>query len=162
MLFLATSESQQQLDFNYFLKLTRGGKNDATSLDHTNFFFNIDPAHLENALDRFSRFFTAPTFSESNMTKIINSIEYEYSCNSTSDLERLQQLDQSSSDPDHAYSKFGLGNNKTLRTIPEQNNIDVKNELLEFYNKYYSSNITTLCVLGKGRFNQTSISTEQK
>ena len=60
----------------------------------------------------------------------------------------MNQLRQSLSKPDHPYSKFGTGNLETLKTIPTQNGIDIRDELIKFHDKYYSTNIMTLCILG--------------
>jgi len=43
-----------------------------------------------------------------------------------------------------------LGNKETLLTIPSQRNQDVREELLKFHERYYSSNVMALTVLGKG------------
>lgn len=34
---------------------------------------------------------------------------------------------------------------------PKEKNIDTREALLKFHKRYYSANIMTLCVLGKGR-----------
>jgi len=39
---------------------------------------------------------------------------------------------------------------ETLKTIPESKGINTREELLKFYNKYYSSNIMKLVIYGKG------------
>jgi len=43
-----------------------------------------------------------------------------------------------------------LGNKDTLLTIPSQRNQDIREELLKFHDRYYSSNVMALSVLGKG------------
>lgn len=42
------------------------------------------------------------------------------------------------------------GNKETLETIPKSKGIDVRAELLRFHSTWYSSNIMTLAVFGKG------------
>jgi len=42
------------------------------------------------------------------------------------------------------------GNKETLLTIPLQRNQDVREELLKFHERHYSSNVMALTVLGKG------------
>ena len=41
------------------------------------------------------------------------------------------------------------GNRSTLKDEPLEKGIQVRDELLKFHAKYYSSNIMTLCVLGR-------------
>lgn len=42
------------------------------------------------------------------------------------------------------------GNKDTLDTIPKSKGINTRDELLKFHSQYYSSNIMSLAVLGKG------------
>lgn len=42
------------------------------------------------------------------------------------------------------------GNKYTLKTRPLELGLDVREELLNFHSKYYSSNLMTLAVVGKG------------
>ena len=43
-----------------------------------------------------------------------------------------------------------LGNKSTLCDIPKSQNIDVREELLKFHKQWYSANIMSLAVIGKG------------
>lgn len=45
-----------------------------------------------------------------------------------------------------------IGNKDTLDTIPKSKGINTRDELLKFHSKYYSSNIMSLAVLGKGEW----------
>lgn len=46
----------------------------------------------------------------------------------------------------HPYGKFGTGNRNTLI----QRGLDIRQELIEFHNKYYKSgNLINLCVMGR-------------
>lgn len=50
----------------------------------------------------------------------------------------------------NAFYPF-LGNKYTLETRPNQEGIDVRQELLKFHSTYYSSNLMAICVLGRGK-----------
>lgn len=153
MLFLGTQKYPEQNDYNKYLSQNGGSSNACTSMDHTTFHFDVDPEKLTNALDRFSQFFIAPLFTESLTDLELNSVHSEHEKNLASDAWRLNQLDKSSANPSHPYSKFATGNKETLKCIPKEKNINVREKLLEFHNKYYSANIMSLCVLGKGEKN---------
>ena len=43
------------------------------------------------------------------------------------------------------------GNKYTLETKPQELGIDVREELLKFHSNYYSSNVMSLVVLGRGK-----------
>lgn len=42
------------------------------------------------------------------------------------------------------------GNKYTLKTCPQEQGVDVREELLKYHAKYYSSNLMTLAIVGKG------------
>ncbi|XP_077261361.1 insulin-degrading enzyme-like isoform X1 [Temnothorax americanus] len=149
MLFLGTKKYPRQNDYNIYLSQNGGASNASTHLDHTTYYFDITPGKLEGALDRFAQFFLAPLFTETLTELELNAINSEHEKNLANDTWRFDQLDKSSASPDHPYSKFGTGNRETLDIIPKRKNINVRNRLLEFHEKYYSANIMSLCVLGK-------------
>ncbi|KAL6254451.1 hypothetical protein P5V15_014499 [Pogonomyrmex californicus] len=149
MLFLGTEKYPQQNDYAMYLSQNGGTKNAVTNLDHTTYYFDVTPEKLEGALDRFAQFFLAPLFTETLTELELNAINSEHEKNLANDIWRINQLEKSSACPDHPFSKFGTGNRETLDIIPKQKGINVRDRLLEFYEKYYSANIMSLCVLGK-------------
>ncbi|XP_019877386.1 insulin-degrading enzyme isoform X4 [Aethina tumida] len=149
MLFLGTKKYPNENDYNKFLSEHGGSSNAATYPDHTLYYFDIVPEHLSNALDRFSQFFISPLFTESATEREINAVNSEHEKNIPSDVWRMDQLDKHTSKKDHPYNTFGTGNKYTLEELTKQNNINVRDELLKFHDKWYSSNIMCLAVLGK-------------
>ncbi|CAG9815290.1 unnamed protein product [Phaedon cochleariae] len=149
MLFLGTKKYPNENDYNKFLSEHGGGSNAATYPDHTLYYFDIVPDKLNEALDRFSQFFIAPLFTETATDRELNAVNSEHDKNIQSDVWRIDQLDKHLSNPKHPYNTFGTGNNHTLVTLPKANNINVRDKLLEFHDKWYSSNIMCLAVLGK-------------
>jgi insulysin len=96
----------------------------------------------------FSQFFISPLFDDDSVDREIDAVNSENKKNFQNDDRRVNQLVKSFSRSEHAYSKFGTGNLQTLKTIPASNGICIRDELIKFHNKYYSSNIMTLCMLG--------------
>jgi insulysin len=66
------------------------------------------------------------------------------------DAWRMYQVLKNVSDPAHPFSRFGTGNLHTLKDIPTTQNINIRQTLIEFHDRYYSANIMKLVVLGKG------------
>lgn len=83
---------------------------------------------------------------------------------------RLYQLDKSTSDPAHPYSKFGTGDSRTLRDTPRAAGVDVRERIVAFRElagyprrqtpllsplphiadrKYYSASTMALVILGR-------------
>jgi insulysin len=132
-----------------FLHTHGGMANAYTSLEYTNFFFDVSHEHLAPALDRFAQFFICPLFTASAAGREVNAVESENVKNLNFDQWRLFQLEKSTCDPAHPYSKFGTGNKATLETEPAKKGIDVRKALLQYHNHYFSSNIMALVVIGK-------------
>ncbi|XP_059153920.1 insulin-degrading enzyme-like isoform X2 [Physella acuta] len=156
MLFLGTEKYPEENEYNKFLSEHGGMSNAFTTLEHTNYYFDVSPDYLPGALDRFSQFFCCPLFTPSATGREVNAVDSENSRNLQSDPWRLFQLDKSLARPDHDFSKFGTGNKDTLETIPKSKGIDTRDELLKFHSQYYSSNIMSLCVLGRESLDELS------
>ncbi|ESO09969.1 hypothetical protein HELRODRAFT_109371 [Helobdella robusta] len=149
MLFLGTKKYPEENNYNKFLSEHGGSSNAYTSSENTNYYFDVSPDHLTGALDRFAQFFVCPLFTESATSRELNAVNSENDKNIQNDSWRMHQLEKSTFNPKHPYSKFGTGNKETLDIIPRQLGLNVREELLKFHGKFYSSNIMALAVLGK-------------
>jgi insulysin len=149
MLFLGTKKYPDENSYSSFLS-SHGGKSNAyTSGENTNYYFEVGHEFLEEALDRFAQFFICPLFTPDATEREMNAVDSENAKNLQSDEWRLLQLQKCSANPAHPYHKFGTGNLHTLRDIPAQKGIDVRQALLAFHSKYYSANVIKLAVLGR-------------
>lgn len=149
MLFLGTSEFPDENEYSKFLSAHGGSFNAFTSSDHTNYYFDVAPDHITGALDRFSQFFLSPLFTESATEREVNAVNSEHEKNIPNDTWRLNQVEKAMADQQHAFAKFGTGNKVTLDTRPKEEGVSVREELLAFHSKWYSSNIMGLAVLGR-------------
>ncbi|KAJ6668915.1 hypothetical protein lerEdw1_007724 [Lerista edwardsae] len=149
MLFLGTKKYPKENEYSQFLSEHAGSSNAFTSGEHTNYYFDVSHEHLEGALDRFAQFFLCPLFDESCKDREVNAVDSEHEKNLMNDAWRLFQLEKATGNPNHPFSKFGTGNKFTLETRPNQEGIDVRQELLKFHSTYYSSNLMAVCVLGR-------------
>ena len=149
MLFLGTDKYPDENEYGKFLSQHGGGSNAYTSGEHTNYYFDVSPQHLEAAFDRFAQFFLRPLFTESATDREVKAVNSEHEKNVASDNWRLNQLQHHLCDPEHDYKKFGTGNKETLYEIPKEKGIKVREELLKFHSQWYSSNIMALTILGK-------------
>ncbi|XP_017844031.1 insulin-degrading enzyme isoform X2 [Drosophila busckii] len=149
MLFLGTEKYPHENGYTTYLSQSGGSSNAVTYPLMTKYHFHVAPDKLDGALDRFAQFFIAPLFTPSSTEREINAVNSEHEKNLSSDLWRIKQVQRHLAKPDHAYSKFGSGNKATLCEIPKSKGIDVRDELLKFHKKWYSSNIMCLAVIGK-------------
>lgn len=146
LLFMGSSKYPNENEYSSYLSKHGGGSNAYTSSQNTNYFFQVNQGNLHGALDRFSGFFSCPLFNKDSTDKEINAVDSENKKNLQSDLWRLYQLDKSQSSPEHPYHKFSTGNLKTLGELPKSQNLDVRDELLKFYNRSYSANLMKLAL----------------
>ncbi|KAK7485900.1 hypothetical protein BaRGS_00022895, partial [Batillaria attramentaria] len=142
MLFLGTEKYPEENAYTKFLNEHGGGSNAFTSLEHTNFYFDVAPESLSGALDRFAQFFLCPLFTPSATEREVNAVNSENDRNLQSDPWRIFQLEKS------------LCNKDTLLTQPAAAGVDVREQLLSFHSQFYSSNIMALAVVGKESLDQ--------
>ncbi|KAF9357740.1 Insulinase (Peptidase M16) [Mortierella sp. NVP85] len=151
LLFMGTVKYPKENEYSEFLAKHSGSSNAYTSLDNTNYYFEVGYAHLEGALDRFAQFFISPLFSENCKDRELRAVDSEHKKNLQNDSWRLFQLEKNLSNPDHPYSQFGTG---CLESLQDREGIDVRDELIKFHSKYYSANIMKLVILGREPLDQ--------
>jgi len=146
MLFLGTRKFPETGEYQAFISRNGGSDNAYTSDANTNYFFDIDPDFLRPALDRFSQFFLAPLFTEKFVEREKNAINSEFQSRRQSAGRRRMSAVRQVLNPAHPWSKFSVGNLKTLADKPDET---ARQALLRFYQGYYSANLMTLAVLGR-------------
>lgn len=149
MLFFSSAKYPLEDSYMKYLTEHGGHSNAYTSSEHTNFYFDVNADHLEEALDRFAQFFICPLMSADATSREMNAVDSENKKNLTMDAWRFDQLSKHNSYTSHPYSKFGTGNIETLDVRPKSKGIDTREELLKFYEGHYSSNLMCLVVYGK-------------
>ena len=140
MLFMGTTKYPNESYFMNYLSTHGGSTNAYTTEEVTNFHFSIYKDHFNKSLDIFSQFFTSPLFSESSVLREINAVNSEHLKNVNNEHWRINRVIKNISDNKDPYDKFGTGNFETLQKP------NVRDVLIEFYNKYYSSNIMKLVI----------------
>ncbi len=113
MLFLGTEKYPKVGEFQSYISQHGGTNNAWTGTEHTCFFFDVTPSAFENALDRFSQFFTAPLFNEEALDKERQAVDSEYKLKLNDDSRRLYQVNKEVINPEHPFSKFSVGNLNT-------------------------------------------------
>ena len=141
MLFLGTAKYPDVDDYQNYLTTHGGTFNAYTSSDHTNFFFDVQPAYFDGALDRFAQFFIAPTFDAAYVEREKNAVNSEYQLYLKDDGWRSNYVNKQVMNPAHPGAKFTVGSLDTLSG-------DVRTDLIEFYQTHYSADQMALVVLG--------------
>ena len=140
MLFLGTEKYPDVDEYSTYLRTFGGSSNAYTSGDHTNYQFQVLPDGYEGALDRFAQFFISPLFTEEYTAREVNAVNSEHQKNIMSDRWRQYRITSQFMKNGHPATKFGTGNLETLGDIDRE-------ELIAFYNQYYSANRMGLALL---------------
>ncbi|MEM7252785.1 MAG: insulinase family protein [Pseudomonadota bacterium] len=144
MLFLGTEKYPKAGDYQSFITANGGRHNAYTSHEHTNYFFDIENSAFEGALDRFGQFFIAPLFSAEYVQREKHAVHSEYQASTKSDSRRIWEARQAMMNPAHPASQFSIG---SLDTLADRPGSTIRDELLAFYERYYSANLMALTVL---------------
>ena len=146
MLFLGTEKYPDAGEYGRYLAEHGGSSNATTSFAHTSYFFDIDAEYLEGALDRFAQFFVAPRFDREYVARERQVVHSEYVSRRRSDRLRGFAAWRQTLDPRHPLSKFLVGNAQTLADRP---GADIRDELIDFHERAYSSHLMKLVVVGR-------------
>ncbi|KAJ2811180.1 metalloprotease [Coemansia furcata] len=111
---------------------------------------NVDPVELPGL----AHFLEHMMFRKDSIDCELIAIDSEYKGLLNKDIRRLNQLERKLSDPNHPYSKFTTGNIETLKQGAKDYGLDLHEELVKFYNKYYSSDIMRLAIYGSQSLDQ--------
>jgi secreted Zn-dependent insulinase-like peptidase len=145
MLFLGTKTYPTAGEYQSFISQHGGSHNAFTAAEHTNYFFQVNADQFEGALDRFSRFFHEPLFSEEYVQREKNAVNSEYQSKLKDDYRRMHYAKKAIMNPAHPASRFSTG---SLDTLSDNSDSKVRDDLLAFYKRYYSANLMTLTVYG--------------
>ena len=156
MLFMGNKKYPDEKYYHNYIISHGGFTNAYTAGDHTNYYFNIDKDYFLKALDIFSNFFLEPLFEKSAIEREMNSVDSEHRKNIPDDNWRIFQMIRNICLDKSPLSKFATGSLETLN-IP-----DIREKVISFYDKYYSSNIMKLVILYNGNDFENTIDKVKK
>ncbi len=145
MLFLGTEKYPEPGEYQQFIKSHGGSHNAFTAFRNTNYFFDVQANYLEPALDRFAQQFAAPLFTAELVDRERNAVHSEFSAKQKEDGRRFYSVKKATSNPEHAFHQFAVGNLTTLENT-EAN--PLRPDLIRFWKDRYSANLMTLAVYG--------------
>ena len=139
MLFLGTKKYPTESEYHRYISEHGGIANAYTTSDHTSYMFSVNNDALPEALDRFSHFFKDPLFNPSGVDRELQAIQGEFDTHLDKDTTRKIQVYKQLANPDHPYSRFTIGNLKSLEGVSQDT-------LKAWYHEHYSSDIMHLVV----------------
>ncbi|GMH33522.1 hypothetical protein BSKO_01356 [Bryopsis sp. KO-2023] len=154
MLFFASEKFPEEDAYTKFISAQGGKANAYTTVEDTNYQFDVNHEHLESALDRFAQFFICPLISEDGTDREVKAVDSEHSKNLNTDGWRLLQLWRHLSSRSHVFSRFTSGNIKTLGELPKSQGIVVHEAVRKFYAENYCANLMKLSVCGRNSLDE--------
>lgn len=146
MLFIGTDRYPEVDEYGKFVEDHGGSTNAGTSGEQTSFFFEVSHDALEPTLDRFSRFFVAPTLEAKWVDRERHAVDAEYSLKVKDGARRIRQVRKVTTNPAHPESKFSVGN---LETLGDRDGDPVDARVREFWQREYRPDRMTLAVVGR-------------
>ncbi|KAJ2757425.1 metalloprotease [Coemansia pectinata] len=147
VLFLGT-EKYPEGEYEAYLSRNSGHYNAYTYFYETDYFFSVSNEAFEGALDRLAQFFISPLFNADCVDRELKAVDSEHKGYLQSDSWRTYELITGTTNPTHPFSRFSTGNTETLKGAAEELGLDLREELIKFYHKYYSADIMQLVVVG--------------
>ena len=141
MLFLGSKKYPKEDYFDATLKKYGGNSNAFTAQNETVYYFNVNDNYLEKVIDIFSHFFIDPLFDKDSVCREINAVNSEHEKNITNDTWIRNQIIKNMSKKKSPINRFSTGNLDTL------DKPDIREKMIEFYNKYYTSNNIVITII---------------
>ncbi|MCY3622325.1 MAG: insulinase family protein [Gammaproteobacteria bacterium] len=141
MLFIATDKYPKVDEFGEFVSKHGGETNAYTGVNRTTYYFDIEPEHLPEALDRFAQFFVSPRFDADYLAREKHAVQGEFQMQRKVDDWRGDAVHKRLMNPDHPGSRFDWGSLESLRDVGAA-------EARAFFEANYSADTMALAVLG--------------
>lgn len=114
MLFIGTEKYPEVNAYQTYINAHGGSSNAYTALDHTNYFFDIQPDYFRGAMDRFAQFFISPLLDPDYVEREKNAVHSEYQLQTKNDGWRGYLTQKLALNQDHPGSRFTIGSLDTL------------------------------------------------
>lgn len=140
---MGTEKYPSENEYSEYITNNGGMNNAFTSLTDTNYHFDCSNEGFEGALDRFAQFFIGPLLKEDSTDREMEAVDSEYNQSLQSDAWRFYSLIQAAVvNQGSQLNRFNCGNKESLKQQ------GIREALLDFHKKWYSSNIMKLCISG--------------
>lgn len=145
MLFMGSEKYPEPDAFMAFTAEHGGMSNAYTGLELTNYMMTVENDALDEALDRFSRFFTSPLLDPTYIDKEKNAVNAEWSMRREQDFRITYRLARHLLG-DHPANRFQIGN---LESLADKTEGGLHAATVRFFEQYYSANLMKASVIGE-------------
>ncbi|KAJ9078501.1 metalloprotease [Entomophthora muscae] len=144
MMHMGSAKYPDEGTYSNYLNDNGGSFSATTYYNHTSYRFQINPDGLAGALDIFAHLFIQPNLAKHMAEKEIAAVQEEYEYSTQISAYKVQAVLLAALNITHPYSRFGMGNHKTLK--PNKEDRLYEKVRLHYY-RYYSANLMKLVVI---------------
>ena len=108
--------------------------------------------HMKDALDRFAHCFISPLLRQSSIDREVNPVDTEFLESLSKDDHRLEQFLTLLTKKGHPLGTFSWGNKVSLVDKSREAGVDLRQELVDFYDEYFRAENMTLAVQAQTDF----------
>eukprot|EP01135_Chromosphaera_perkinsii_P007965 Nk52_evm37s1073 gene=Nk52_evmTU37s1073 len=164
MLFMGSDKYPDENGFDSFISKHGGDTNASTDCEYTIYQFAVGKSHFREALDMFAHFFISPLMKADAVERELQAVDSEFDMAKQSDscrretMASLCAIDRVMFESGthnagegchiHPCGKFGYGNIKSLKELPEKQGINVRDRLWKLYQQFYFASNMTLTIMG--------------
>lgn len=147
LLFMGNEKYPEQNDYHSYIQINGGYDNAFTADVMTCYYLALETSFLKKGIEMLSWFFRAPLLNEAHISSEMEIIDSEHNKNILSDSWIMDDIFKNFIKDNSKYRKFGTGNLKSLNKITKQ-------DIVDFYNKYYTTDNLFVCIVDSKNINQ--------
>ena len=147
LLFMGSEKYPEQNDYHSYIQINGGEDNAFTADTMTCYYLALETSFLKKGIEMLSWFFRAPLLNEEHISSEMEIIDSEHNKNILSDSWIMDDIFKNFIKDNSKYKKFGTGNLKSLKNITKQ-------DIFNFYNKYYTTDNLFVCIVDSKNINQ--------
>ena len=140
LLFMGSEKYPEQNDYHSYIQINGGYDNAFTSDNMTCYYLSLETSYLKKGIEMLSWFFKSPLLDEKHINSEMEIIDSEHKKNILIDNWIMDDIFKNFIKSNSKYKKFGTGNLESLNKI-------TKEDILKFYNKYYTTDNIYVCIV---------------
>jgi insulysin len=137
---MGSEKYPEQNEYSSYIISSGGTYNAFTADNMTVYFLELESNFLKNGIEMLSWFFAKPLLNMKNIESELEIINSEHEKNLLNDHWIIDDLFKHFILPNNKYNKFGTGNLESLKGI-------TKEDIMEFYNTYYTTCNMSVCII---------------
>lgn len=157
MVFMGSQKYPTKNHLNNFVSKYGSEITSATENEITRYHFSIHiappdeeseiPTVVRDSLDHFAHMFRQPLFTSEALRGEVQVIETQFQDKIQSRYGRVDAVLREMASPGHPYGLFAHGSRESLEGNCAKHGIDLKERLVNLFNRRYSSNLMRLCFI---------------